>query len=52
MVNRPEHLAEGAGADGLLLVIWKEGSKTNNTNTYSTRIKKIIKRHSLVDELL
>lgn len=26
MVNRPENLAEGAGADPLLLVIWKEGS--------------------------
>lgn len=26
MVNRPENLPEGAGADHLLLVIWKEGS--------------------------
>lgn len=26
MVNRPEDLAEGTGADHLLMVIWKEGS--------------------------
>lgn len=26
MVKRPEDLAEGTGADHLLMVIWKEGS--------------------------
>lgn len=26
MVNRPEDLAEGTGADHLLMAIWKEGS--------------------------
>lgn len=53
MVNRPENLAEGAGADCLLLVICKEGSgQIMPTYTVLKGIKKIMKRNPPAEEWL
>lgn len=53
MVNRPENLAEGAGADRQLLVFCKEGSgQIMPTHTVLRGINMITRRHSQDEEEL
>lgn len=53
MVNRPEDLAEGTGADCLPLVICKEGSgKITPTYTVLKGTKKLTKRDPPAEERL